>query len=97
MRTEMPQSPAQRIRPPGLPDNRAIPDAAPPPRLTVMDASQGVAEVERILGHAGAHASMADALATLRRWEVDPLLDQATRVRARNLVWKIQPNGWDEA
>ncbi len=95
MRTGLQQSPAQ-IMPAGLRANRAIPDAAPPPRLSMMDAQQGMAEVERVLGYAGAHALNVDALAILRRWEVDPLLDQATRVRARNLVWKIQPNGWDE-
>jgi hypothetical protein len=96
MKTELQQSPAQ-IMPAGLRANRAIPDSAPPRRLSMMGAHQGMAEVERVLGHAGAHALVADALAILRRWEVDPLLDQATRVRARNLVWKIQPNGWDEA
>jgi hypothetical protein len=37
-----------------------------------------------------------EALATLRRRELDPRLNDELRQSARNLVWRWQDNGWDE-
>ena len=53
-------------------------------------------EMESVFRRAGDTGGKADALAVLRRWEVDPMLDGASRARAKGLVWKFQPNGWDE-
>ena len=60
------------------------------------DAVQMVARMERILSTAPDQAHYLKALATLRGWQVDPTLDPAAREKARRLLWKFQPNGWDE-
>lgn len=64
--------------------------------LVTIHAGQQMAEMERVLRAAGNHAGQMEALATLRRWQFDPRLDSASRQRASALVWKFQPNGWDE-
>jgi hypothetical protein len=61
-----------------------------------IDAGRQMAEMERAFRPAGNHTLQMEALATLRRWQFDPRLDSASRERARALVWKFQPNGWDE-
>jgi hypothetical protein len=55
-----------------------------------------MAEMERVFRAAGNHTGQMEALAILRRWQFDPRLDSASRQRASALVWKFQPNGWDE-
>ena len=64
--------------------------------LVTIDAGRQMAEMERVFRGAGNHARQMEALATLRRWQFDPRLDSASRQRASALVWKFQPNGWDE-
>ena len=72
--------------------------AAPPSGLSPVsiDAARQMAEMERVFRAAGNHTDQMEALATLRRWQFDPRLDSASRQRASALVWKFQPNGWDE-
>jgi hypothetical protein len=65
-------------------------------RLMTIDAGRQAAEMEGILRAAGNPTGQMEALATLRRWQSDPRLDKVTRQRASELVWKFQPNGWDE-
>ena len=64
--------------------------------LVTIDAGRQMAEMERVFRGAGNHTGQMEALATLRRWQFDPRLDSASRQRASALVWKFQPNGWDE-
>lgn len=64
--------------------------------LVRVDASRQMAEMERVLRAPGNHTGQMEALATLRRWQFDPRLDTASRQRASALIWKFQPNGWDE-
>jgi hypothetical protein len=64
--------------------------------LVTIDAGRQITEMERVFGAAGNHAGQMEALATLRRWQFDPKLDSASRQRASALVWRFQPNGWDE-
>jgi hypothetical protein len=64
--------------------------------LVTIEAGRQMAEMERVFGAAGNHTGQIEALATLRRWQFDPRLDSASRQRASALVWKFQPNGWDE-
>ena len=64
--------------------------------LVTIDAGRQMAEMERVLRTAGNHTGQMESLATLRRWQFDPRLDSASRQRASALVWKFQPNGWDE-
>jgi hypothetical protein len=64
--------------------------------LVVIHAGQQMTEMERVFRAAGNHTRQMEALATLRRWQFDPRLDTASRQRASALVWKFQPNGWDE-
>ena len=64
--------------------------------LVTIDAGRQMAEMERLFRAAGNHNSQVEALATLRRWQFDPRLDSASRQRASALVWRFQPNGWDE-
>jgi hypothetical protein len=64
--------------------------------LLTIDVGRQMAEMERLLRPAGNHTLQMEALATLRRWQFDPRLDSASRQRASALVWKFQPNGWDE-
>ena len=65
-------------------------------RLVAIDAGRQMAEMERVFGIAGNCTRQMEALTTLRRWQFDPRLDSASRQRASALVWKFQPNGWDE-
>lgn len=64
--------------------------------LVTIDAGRQMAEMERVFGAAGNHTCQMEVLATLRRWQFDPRLDSASRQRASALVWRFQPNGWDE-
>jgi hypothetical protein len=64
--------------------------------LVAREASRQMAEIERVFSEPENHTRQMDALATLRRWQIDPRLDNACRDRASALVWKFQPNGWDE-
>ena len=64
--------------------------------LVTMHAGQQMAEMECVFRAAGNHTGQMEALAILRRWQFDPRLDSASRQRASALVWKFQPNGWDE-
>lgn len=61
-----------------------------------VDAARQMAEMERVFSAAGNHTRQMEVLATLRRRQLDPRLDNATRERANALVWRFQPNGWDE-
>lgn len=65
-------------------------------RLMTIDADRQMAEMELLFRAAGNHTGQMEALATLRRWQCDPRLDSASRQRASALVWRFQPNGWDE-
>ena len=65
-------------------------------RLMASDAGRKMAEMEHLFRSAGNHSGQMAALATLRRWQVDPRLDRASRQRASALIWKFQPNGWVE-
>ena len=64
--------------------------------LSAGDAHRQMAEMERVFHTAGNYTGQMEALATLRRWQFDRRLDSATRQTASALVWKFQPNGWDE-
>lgn len=64
--------------------------------LMTIHAALQMAEMERVFGGAGNYDEQMEALATLRRWQVDPRLDSASRQRTSALVWRFQPNGWDE-
>ncbi len=64
--------------------------------VVTIDAGRQMAEMERMFRAAGNHALQMEALATLRRWQFDSRLDSASRRRASVLVWRFQPNGWDE-
>jgi hypothetical protein len=64
--------------------------------LVTIDAGRQMAEMERLFRTAENHTGQMEALTTLRRWQFDPRLDRASRQRASALVWKFQPNGWDE-
>lgn len=66
------------------------------PRLVTMDADRQMAEMEDLFRSAGDPRGQMEALATLRRWQLDPRLDSASRQRLSALVWKFEPNGWDE-
>ena len=64
--------------------------------VVAIDAGRQMAEMEHVFGAAGSHTRQMEALAALRRWQSDPRLDSASQQRASDLVWKFQPNGWDE-
>ena len=64
--------------------------------LLTIDAGQQMAEMERLFRAPGDHTRQMEAIETLRLWQFDPRLDSASRQRASALVWKFQPNGWDE-
>lgn len=64
--------------------------------LVTIDAGLQMAEMEHVFRPAGNHTLQTQALATLRRWQFDPRLDSGSQERAGALVWKFQPNGWDE-
>ena len=76
--------------------------AVMPPKANINEervqihATQKVAKMERVLSATPDHAHYLKALATLRGWQVDPTLDPAAREKASGLVWRFQPNGWDE-
>jgi hypothetical protein len=61
-----------------------------------VDAARQMAEMERVFSADGNHTRQMEVLATLRRRQLDPRLDNASRERANALVWRFQPNGWDE-
>jgi len=48
-------------------------------RLMASDAGRKMAEMEHLFRSAGNHSGQMAALATLRRWQVDPRLDRASR------------------
>jgi hypothetical protein len=64
--------------------------------LATVDAGRQMVEMERLFGAAGNHTGQMEALSTLRRWQFDSRLDSVSRQRASALVWRFQPNGWDE-
>jgi len=64
--------------------------------LETIDASRLTAEMERVFSAVGNCTRQTEGLALLRRWQCDPRLDSASRQSASALVWKFQPNGWDE-
>ena len=64
----------------------AIP-AGPSP--TKIDVSRYVAEIEHKL-HAGGDRTQ--ALAILRRWQFDEMLDDASRQQAKRLIWRFAGN-----
>ena len=66
------------------------------PRLFKIDGSTHVADLERVLRTGGDDTRYMEALAILRRWQFDEMLDGASREKASALVWKFAPNGWDE-
>jgi hypothetical protein len=65
-------------------------------RLVRIDAGRRLVKMERLFRNAGNRIGRMEALATLRSWQVDPRFDSASRQRASALLWKVQPNGWDE-
>lgn len=65
-------------------------------RLLTIEVDRRMTEMESVFRRGGDEVRKGKALAVLRRWEVDPMLDSAFRARAKELVWKFQPNGWDE-
>ena len=65
-------------------------------RRATIDVGPRMMDMERALSSGTDHRGQMEALATLRRWQFDPRLDSAARQRASALVWKFQPNGWDE-
>lgn len=65
-------------------------------RLVRIDAGRQMEEMKGVFRAAGNHTAQMDALATLRRWQLDPRLDSISRQRANALVWRFQSNGWDE-
>ena len=65
-------------------------------RLLEAEAEQSMTEIEDVFRGVGLRGWKAEALSRLRRWEVDPTLTSASRARANELLWKFQPNGWDE-
>jgi hypothetical protein len=65
-------------------------------RLLTIEVDRRMTEMESVFRRGGDEVRKGEALAVLRRWEVDPMLDSAFRARAKELVWKFQPNGWDE-
>jgi len=64
--------------------------------LIKMSVGRQVAEMERTLRAAGDQTEYMEALAVLRRWQFDRMLDPAFREKAKALVWEFDPNGWDE-
>ena len=69
--------------------NRVAQPSARPSRLRLAmnDADRVMTEMESAYRRPGDGAWKVEALAVLRRWEVDPLLDPASRARATELVW----------
>lgn len=87
------------IVPLGEDANRRLNHAAAEPLglgVATIDANRQMAEMENVFRANGNFTRQMEALATLRRWQVDPRLDNASRQRASALVWEFQPNGWDE-
>jgi hypothetical protein len=64
--------------------------------LVTIYAGLRMAKMEDVFRPAGNRTQQMQELAMLRRWQFDSRLDSASRERARALVWKFQPNGWDE-
>ncbi|HVO25545.1 MAG TPA: hypothetical protein VMW56_18145 [Candidatus Margulisiibacteriota bacterium] len=57
--------------------------------LTKIDVGRYVAEIERTLRAGGDRAQRTQALAILQRWQFDEMLDDASRQRAKVLIWKF--------
>ena len=93
-----PTRPGQVVPPEANANRQPSDTAAGPlgPRLMTIDAGRLTAEMERVFSDAGNGTRQMEALALLRRWQCDPRLDSASRQSASALVWKFQPNGWDE-
>ena len=98
MQEESAEHTGQIMPPRGNANRGANNGAAEPlgPSPETIDAGRQMAEMERLFRAAGNHTGQMEALATLRRWQLDPRLDSASRQRANALVWRFQPNGWDE-
>lgn len=98
MQEKSTERPGQVMPPSGNTNGGQSNVAAGPLGLSVVaiDAARQMAEMEHVLRSAGNHTRQMEALATLRRWQFDPRLDTESRERASALVWKFQPNGWDE-
>ncbi len=58
-------------------------------RLTKIDVGRYVAEIERTLCAGGDRAQRTQALAILQRWQFDEMLDDASRQRAKVLIWRF--------
>ena len=71
----------------------AIPAGSSP---TKIDVGRYVAEIERMLCSGGQRPQRKQALAILRRWQFDEMLDNASRQRAKVLIWRFAGNGWLE-
>lgn len=65
-------------------------------RLATNEVDRRMTEMERVFHTAGDHTGRQEALSTLRRLQLDPRMDSASRQRASALVWRFQANGWDE-
>ena len=65
-------------------------------RPQTIDADQGMTEIEAEFRRVADPFWKAEALGVLRRWAADPTLGDASRERAKGLVWSFSPNGWDE-
>lgn len=72
-----------------------VPARQPTSPVTAI-ANRQMAAMEHDFNAAETSTGQVDALATLRLWRCDPRLDHGSRRRANALVWKLQPNGWDE-
>ena len=70
-------------------------NAASPTRRKI-DAGRYVEEMERILLAAGDRSACVRALAILERWQFDEMLEDASRQRAKLLVFRFARNGLDE-
>lgn len=57
--------------------------------LTKIDVGRYVAEIERTLCAGGDRAQRTQALAILQRWQFDEMLDDASRQRAKVLIWRF--------
>ena len=67
----------------------AIPAGSSPIKI---DVGRYVAEIERRLRVDGDRAQRTQALAILQRWQFDEMLDDASRQRAKVLIWKFAGN-----
>jgi hypothetical protein len=70
-------------------DGCAMPAGLSP---TKIDVGRYVAEIERMLCSGGRRPQRTQALAILRRWQFDEMLDDASRQRAKVLIWRFAGN-----